>query len=250
MQSDNEKLIDYLDKQLNQEESDQMETAIQEDIDLKKELTYLKFAVDIVRLDVINQKVASVRLLQEKEQTVTKPAPVVLRNMYKISLRVAAVIILFLGIAAVYKYTSVTEQSFYEKQFAGYELSNSRGLKSHEAEAEAYQNKRWNEVISIYKAETNHSNQQSFLAAMSEMQLNHFQNATNIFENLLNSKSGDSSFVEESEYYICFAYLMNHDEKSAIQMINKIKANPNHTYYPIVSKFSNIDLKIIELKNK
>jgi hypothetical protein len=250
MQPDNEKLIDYLDKQLNQEESDRMESALQEDIDLKKELTYLNFAVDTVRLDVINQKVASVRLLQEKEQTVAKTAPAILRNMYKISLRAAAVIVLFLGVAAVYKYTSVTDQSFYDKQFSGYELSNSRGQNSHEAEADAYQNNRWNEVISIYKAETNHSNQQSFLAAMSEMQLNHFQNATNIFENLLNSKSGDTSFVEESEYYISLAYIMNHDEKSAIQMINKIKANPNHTYYPIVSKFSSIDLKIIELKNK
>lgn len=250
MQPDNEKLIDYLDKQLNQEESDRMESALQEDIDLKKELTYLNFAVDTVRLDVINQKVASVRLLQEKEQTVAKTAPAILRNMYKISLRAAAVIVLFLGVAAVYKYTSVTDQSFYDKQFSGYELSNRRGQNSHEAEADAYQNNRWNEVISIYKAETNHSNQQSFLAAMSEMQLNHFQNATNIFENLLNSKSGDTSFVEESEYYISLAYIMNHDEKSAIQMINKIKANPNHTYYPIVSKFSSIDLKIIELKNK
>jgi hypothetical protein len=31
-------------------------------------------------------------------------------------------------------------------------------------------------------------------------------------------------------------------------MINKIKSNPGHTYYPLVTKISPIDLKIIELK--
>jgi hypothetical protein len=250
MHPDNEKLIDYLDKQLNQEESARMETALQGDIDLNREFMYLNFAIDTVRLDVINQKVASVRQLQKKEQIVAKPAPAILRNMYKVSLRAAAVIVLFLCVAAVYKYSSVSNQSFYDKQFSGYELSNSRGQASHEAETDAYQNNKWNDVISIYKAGANHSNQQSFLAAMAEMELNHFQNAITIFENLLNSNSGDTTYMEESEYYLFLAYIMNHDGNRAIQMINKIKANPNHTYYPIVSKFSSIDLKIIELKNK
>src|SRR5258708_24629352 len=118
-------------------------------------------------------------------------APAILRNMYKISLRVAAVIVLFFCLASVYKYSSVNNQSFYNKQFSGYDLSNNRGQESHDAEVDAYQNNKWNEVISIYNAEANKSNRQSFLAAMAEMQLSHFQNAITIFENLLNSKSGD-----------------------------------------------------------
>ena len=248
MQSNNEILIDYLDKQLNQEESARMESALQRDMDLKRELQYLNFAVDTVRLDVINQKVASIRQSLEKEQVVAAPA--IIRNMYKTSLRVAAVIVFFLCVASVYKYSSVSNQSFYNKQFSGYELSNRRGPEAHEAEADAYQNKKWNDVISIYNAAPNKSNQQPFLAAMAEMQLNHFQNAIALFEGLLNSKSGDTTYLEESEYYLSLAYLMNHEGNKAIQMINKIKSNPNHTYYPLVSKYSSIDLKIIELKNK
>jgi hypothetical protein len=250
MQPDNKILIDYLDKQLNQEESARMINALQSDIDLNRELQYLNLAIDTVRLDVINQKVASIRQSQEKEQMAAKAAPAILRNMYKISLRVAAVIVLFFCVASVYKYSSVSNQSFYRKQFSGYELSNSRGQETPKAEEEAYQNNKWNEVISIYNAGADKSNRQSFLAAMAEMQLNHFQNAITIFENLLTSKSGDATYLEESEYYLSLAYLMNHEGNKAIQMINKIKANPNHTYYPIVSKFSTIDLKIIELKNK
>ena len=253
MQPNNEMLIDYLDKQLNQEESVRMESALQRDTDLNRELQYLKFAIDTVRLDAINQKVASIRKSQEsqeKGQMDVKASPAILRDMYKISLRVAAVIALFICLASIYKYSSVNNQSFYNKQFSGYELSNSRGQEAHDAEVDAYQNNKWNEVISIYNAGAKISNQQSFLAAMAEMQLNHFQNAITIFENLLNSKSGDASYLEESEYYVSLAYIMNHQGSKAIQMINKIKGNPNHTYYPIVSKFSSIDLKIIELKNK
>jgi hypothetical protein len=250
MQSDNEMLIKYLDKQLNQEESARMESALQRDIDLNRELQYLNLAIDTVRLDAINQKVASIRQSEEKEHMVEMAAPAILRNMYKISLRVAAVIVLFFCVASVYKYSSVSNQSFYNKQFSGYELSNSRGKETREAEEDAYQNNKWNEVIAIYNAKANKSNQQSFLAAMAEMQLNHFQNAITLFENLLNSKSGDTKYLEESEYYLSLAYLINHEGNKAIQMIHKIQANPNHTYYPIVSKFSSIDLKIIELKNK
>jgi hypothetical protein len=250
MQTNNEILIDYLDKQLNQEDSARMESALQRDTDLTRELQYLNVAIDTVRLDAINQKVASIRQSQEKEQMGVKSSPAIFHNMYKISLRVAAVIALFFCLASIYKYSSVNNQSFYNKQFSGYELSNSRGQEAPDAEVDAYQNNKWNEVISIYNAGAKISNQQSFLAAMAEMQLNHFQNATTIFENLLNSKSGDAAYLEESEYYVSLAYLMNHEGNKAFQMINKIKANPNHTYYPIVSKFSSIDLKIIELKNK
>lgn len=249
MQTDNERLIDYLDEQLNEEDAGQMERALQKDPDLNRELQYLKLAIDTVRLDAIKHKVVSIRQSQVKGLTIEPATPAILRTMYKTGLRVAAVIVLFLCVAAIYKYTSVSNQSFYDKQFSGYELGNSRGGESHETEDDAYRNKQWNEVISIYNSGTDRTNRKSFLAAMAEMQLNHFQNAISLFENILHAKTGDTSYFEESDYYLSLAYLMNHEAGKAIPIINKIKANPNHTYYPLVSKFSSIDLEIIELKN-
>jgi hypothetical protein len=250
MRPDNEILIDYLDKQLSSEESAQVESVVNNNIDYKKELQYLNLAIDTVRLDSINQKVASIRQSLGEKQRVEMPAPAIVRNINKVALRIAASIVLFLLVASVYKYVSVNNQSFYNRQFTGYELSNSRGQDTHDAEAEAYQNKKWNEVISIYQEQLNKSNQQSFLAGMAEMQLKHFPNAIGLFENIMNSQSGDMAFKEEAEYNLSMSYLMNHEGKKAIDIINKIKENPNHTYYPIVSKISPIDLKIIELKNK
>ncbi len=56
--------------------------------------------------------------------------PAIVRSLYKISLRVAAVFILLLGAAIVYKYISVNNLSVYQEQFAGYELRNTRGHES------------------------------------------------------------------------------------------------------------------------
>jgi hypothetical protein len=249
MHPDNEKLIDYLDKLLDQEKSADLESTLQKDPAIAQEHQYLLLAVDTIRLDAINQKVLSVRHSFENTTVANKPTPAVVRNFYTIGLRIAASIIVLLGISILYKYASVTSHSVYEKQFMAYELSNSRGQYTHNAEEESYQNKKWNEVISIYQSTINPSNKQTFLAAMADMQLNHFPQAVSLFENILNAKSGDNTYQEEAEYYSFLAYLMNHEEMKAIQMINKIKSNPNHTYYPFVSGISNIDLKVIELKN-
>jgi len=248
MRPDNEILIDYLDKLLNVEESTQVESTIQKDNALASELQYLNLAIDTVRLNVINQKVSSIRQSLEKKLITEQHAPAIIRSMYKIGLRIAAIIVLVLCVAVLYKYASVNSQSVYNKQFASYELSNTRGQGTNDAEEDAYQDKKLSEVISFYNAGINKSNKQSFLAAMAEMQLNHFPQAIALYENILNTKSGDNAFREEAEYYASLAYLMNHDENKAIRMMDKIKADPNHSYYPIVSKISYIDLKIIELK--
>ena len=87
---------------------------------------------------------------------------------------------------------------------------------------------------------------------MADMELKNFPQAVSLFENILYPKfeNADSSFREETEYYLSLAYLMNHQENKGIALLNKIKADTNHTYYPLASKLSSIDLKIIELKNK
>jgi hypothetical protein len=247
MQPNNEILIDYLDNQLSQDEAAGVETLVQKDILVAGDLQYLKLALDTVRLDAIHGKVSAIRRSLESAKTTEEPATIV-RSMYKMSMRIAAIFIVVIGVTALYKYVSVNNQSVYNKQFIGYELSNSRGQERRDAEVEAYQNKNWNEVVAIYSAEKNRSNKTVFLAAMAEMQLNHFPQAVTLFENMLNTKSGDKAFREEAEYYVSLAYLMNHEENKGIQMLDKIKADTSHTYYPFVSKISPIDLKIIELK--
>jgi hypothetical protein len=251
MQLNKEILIDYLDNQLNQQETEQVEIIVKNEISHASELQFLKLAIDTVRLDTINNKVLAIRRSLANTNAVSeKPANSMIRSIYKMSMRAAAIFILLAGIAVLYKYITTSNLSVYEKQFTGYVLNNNRGLESRDAEAEAYRNKNWSEVVSIYQNENNKTNKSVFLVAMAEMQLNNFQQAVTLFEIILktNIKTGDDSFREETEYYLSLAYLMNHEESKSIRLLNKIKADTSHTYYPLASKLSAIDLKIIELK--
>ncbi len=205
---------------------------------------YQKLAIDTIRLNVINEKVSTVRLSLKN-----KPEKAIVRSLYRTSLRVAAILLLVVGSATLYKFIATNDQSVYDRQFLSFELTNTRGAQNRESETEAYRSGNWNEVVKIYRSGNNKSNKNTFLAAMSEMQLNHFQEAVTLFEELLYTKSDDHSFQEETEYYLSLAYLMNHQDLKSIQLINKIKADPNHTYYPLAIKISDIDMKIIALKN-
>jgi tetratricopeptide (TPR) repeat protein len=248
MQPNNEILIDYLDSRLSPEETAAFEAMVQKDTRLAVELEYLKLALSTVRLNAIHEKVSAIRQSLETNRAVEKQSPAIVRRMSTVSMRVAAIAVLIIGITVLYKYISVNDQAVYNKQFMGYELNNTRGPIPKDAESEAYQNKKWNEVTALYHAQNVNSNKSVFLAAMAEMQLHHFPQAVALFENILNSGTGDHSFREESEYYVALAYLMNHEEDKSINMLNKIKSDPRHTYYPLASRISTIDLKIIALK--
>lgn len=205
---------------------------------------YEKLAIDTIRLHAINEKVTVVRHSFDN-----KPGKAVIRNIYRISMRVAATLLLIVGSASVYKYITTGERSVYEMQFLNYDLTNTRGAENRDSETEAYRNGNWKEVAALYYNGNNKTNKSTFLAGMSEMQLNHFSEAVKLYEKLLFTASDDHSFQDEAEYYLALAYLENHQVLKSISLINKIKADPNHTYYSLAVQISAIDMKIIALKN-
>jgi hypothetical protein len=209
------------------------------------EYQYLQLAIDTVRLNAVNEKVSAVRHSFEN-----KPEKTIVRNIYKICMRVAAILILLLSCASVYKYAYVNDRSVYDQHFTGFELTNTRGEETPNVEVEAYRNKNWNAVIRNYHQGENKSNKYAFLAAMADMQLGRFSQAISLLEQIQSPRSGDYSFQEEAEYYLSLSYLMNHEENKGLQLLGKIRGNKNHTYYPIALEWSTIDLKIIALKTQ
>ena len=163
-------------------------------------------------------------------------------------MRIAAVLLLFLVSAVVYKYLSVNNESVYDRQFSGYELGTLRGPGAQDGQSEAYRNKNWKEVVADYNAENSPTRKSVFLAAMAQMELAHFPQAVTLFEKILNADAGNDSFREEAEYYGALAYLRTHQAGKGIAMLARIKADSSHTYSPLAAKLSAIDMKIIELK--
>jgi hypothetical protein len=225
--------------------TNQKEIILMDNMQTNIENEYLNLAINTIRLNAINEKVSTVR-----GSLGNKPEKAIVRSIYRASLRVAAILLLIVGSASVYKYISTSNRTVYDRQFLSYELTNTRGVQNRETETETYRSGNWKEVVTIYHTGNSKSNNKNiFLAAISEMQLKHFPEAVTLFEEILYSISDDHSFQEEAEYYLSLAYLMNHQDMKSIRLINKIKANTNHTYYPLAAKISGIDLKIISLKN-
>jgi len=244
-----ELLIDYMDEKLSPAEKSELEQLIQHDKEVAGDLGYLKLAIETVRLKAISGKVTAVRQsLNESKKDQSSKEHVGIRYMYKTGLRIAAIFVILIGSAILYKYITVSNQSVYRNQFIPFELSNMRGSEDRNPESEAYRNKNWSLVIDLYGREKVKSDKSSFLAAVAELQLTHYAEAEMLFQNLVNNTSENNAFREDAEYYCALAYLMDHQENKAIGMLNKIKADTSHRYYPLASRISGIDLKIIEMK--
>src|SRR5450755_3294182 len=93
------------------------ELLLMDNMQTNSENKYLKLAIDTIRLNAINEKVSTIRRSLE-----TKPEKVVVRSIYRTSLRVAAILLLIVGSASVYKYISTNDRSVYDKQLLSYEL--------------------------------------------------------------------------------------------------------------------------------
>lgn len=246
-------LIDYLDKNLSPEETVQVESLIRSDKPAAESWEYLKMAVEAVQLSAIREQVQvvrkSVRALPVAE---TNTSGALIRNMYKTGLRIAAVLILLMGVSLFYKYGTVTNDSVYHQYFTDYNLNTSRGEGARNSMDEAYRNKNWNGVIAAFSQESAKTNKSWFLAGMAELELQNYTAAVGYFENIIavNAKSGDQYFQDEAEYYLALSYLMNKQTDKGVSLLHKIGENKNQTYYPLVRQISSTDLKIIELKGK
>jgi hypothetical protein len=246
-------LIDHLDKNLSADDAMQVEARIRSDKALASEWEFLKMAVEAVELAAIREQVMSTRKSFEAVSLpAAQPAEGMVRRMYKTALRIAAVLILLTGISLFYKYNTVNNDSLYRQYFTDYTLNTSRGQDTPDALEEAYRHQNWNEVMATFNQESGKTSRSYFLAGMASLKLQNYAAAVADFEHILtgNTKSGERYFQDEAEYYLALAYLMDHQTEKGVSLLNLIRANKDHAYYPLAAKIPSTDLKIITLKNK
>jgi tetratricopeptide (TPR) repeat protein len=246
-------LIDHLDKNLSAEESIRVEAMIRHDKSAAESWEYLKMAVEAVELSAIREQVMAIRRSVSAEPAAEVPVSgSIMRRMYKTGLRIAAVLILLMGVSIFYKYNTVSNTSVYRQYFTDYNLNTSRGASHPDAMDEAYRSQNWSGVIAAFNQSSEKTNKSYFLAGVADMKMQKFADAVAHFENILatNARSGGTYFQDEAEYYLALAYLMNKETAKGVSLLNKIGADTSQTYYPLARQISSTDLKIIELKDK
>lgn len=245
-----EYLIDQLDQSLQSGISSELKDQLQREEGMAREWQFLQIAVEAIRESGLNDQVAAIRkTYQAENRTASRPALV--RNMYRMTMRVAAVIVLLVVATGIYKYASVNASDVYDRYYTSYQFGTSRGANGSDQLEKAYREKKWQEVIAQFNGLETRTNKTYFLTGMAQMELKKPGEAIPMFKQVIdnNKTSGENYFQDEAEYYLAMSYLASQDVKNALPILEKIRDDKNHLYNGPVSQIPGIDLKIIQLKS-
>ena len=254
MSDKQEQLIDRLDDSLRGKGSAEVEVHADPEADPEtaREWYYLHLAVEAVQDAGLQEQVAAVKTSWLAQQSGdAKPSGAVVRSIYRNVLRVAACIFILSGGAAVYKYTSTTSSGVFGKYYSSYTMGATRGAGTQDALEQAYANKDWAAVVSLFSTVKEKDNKSYFLTGMADLELKKYDDAIDKFQHVIaaNARTGGEYFQDEAEFYLAMSWIARNDVNEAMPLLEKIKANKNHLYYETVSKMSFRDLRIIQYKN-
>ena len=246
----NLKLLEqYLDGDLSPDEAGRVKSLLEADPALRQELEALQLAIEAARHKGLHARVQSIRKnMLAKEKPAQKPAPVL--GIARISMRIAAGLLLLAGAFGVYKYISVTPVSVYNDLYISYEPGRTRSAET-DAVENAFNQKEWNEVKVL--ADKNPGNNKNlFLSGVAHLETGNADEAISRFEKIVesNAVSGNDYFNDEAEYYLALSLLRNQQSSEAAALLTKIKNAPGHLYRAKAAATPGIDWKILEWKEK
>lgn len=255
-------LIDHLDASLQGKGDSALDRVLREDSETSQEWEYIQLAVDAVKDAALYEQIGAVRAAWKAEQQGASSnqqeavAPeestgTVVRNIYRIAMRLAAcILVVAVGIATI-KYSMTSSGSLYDKYYGSYTLSSSRAGGEQDAIETAYQNHAWAEVLNQFNVAAEKTNKMYFLAGMADMELRQYDQAVEKFEQVLagNQSSGAGLYQDEAEYYLAMSCLARNDVNEAIPILDRIRSNSRHLYHDKVMMISTLDLRIAQYKS-
>src|SRR5664279_812186 len=134
-----ELLTKYLEGELDDAESKNLELRLKDDNSLEEELNNLKISLEVIKSFGLHEKVGSIHaeMMEELKGEPTHKLGGVNRFM-KNTLRVAATIIILLGVASVYEYVALSSNSLFKNNFQEYTLHENRGNNDESAIEQEY----------------------------------------------------------------------------------------------------------------
>lgn len=249
-----ELLIDHLDNKLTGSTwSPEVEQLIRDDGETAEEWHRLNTAVDAVRDAAMHEQVMAIRKEWMSQQTAAAAGASKARvfTMYRNVMRIAACVLVMAGGAAVYKYTTTSATGLYREYYSSYELTTNRGAAVTDPIEQAYNDKNWAGVLSLYNATKDNSSKSCFLAGMANLELKNYDVAAMQFKQVIveNLRSGSDYFQDEAEYYLAMSWLATDHADQALPILERIKADAHHLYHQKVLAMSSADLHIASFKD-
>jgi tetratricopeptide (TPR) repeat protein len=233
-----EKLVIYLDGELSGNEKQGLEQQLAADAALQQEYDSLLLTREAVRYYGLQEKVKGIHseMMQELQAPVRTIKP--FKRFVKYSIAVAASILLLVGGYLAYNFFTLSPDKVFTSNYQGYALSTMRDNNVQETAAEkAYKEKNYREVIRIHDAGEDHTQKGEFLCGISALELKNNSKAISCFNEVIdaNKKSATKILNDDAEYYLSLSYIQNEDYDYALELLRKIKNDPDHIYHEKVS---------------
>ena len=231
--NNSENLVRYLDGELNGAEKAAVEQQLSADAVLKQEYDSLLATRESIRYYGLQQKVSGIhqQMIQEFQPLVKKINST--RKIIRYSISVAASLLLLIGGYMAYNFFTLSPNKVFTSTYQTYEMITVRDGNSHETPVEkAYREKNYNEVLRIYNAGEEPSPKGEFLCGAAALELGDNSKAIKCFKEVLDANQQSSTVVlnDEAGYYLSLSYIRNRNYSLALELMNKIKDNPNHLY--------------------
>jgi tetratricopeptide (TPR) repeat protein len=173
----------------------------------------------------------------------------VIRRRMSPALQIAAVLIVVIVSASVIKVANTRPEGVFDKNYSDYQLSVTRGVDNSDALEQAYLSRNWAAVYSGFEATHTKTQKDYFLTAMAHMQQKEYYEAISLLKTLIQSNQGrEPYFEDEAEYYLAMNYLATGQAAPAVELFDKIKADPRHVYHSRVEDMSKLDLEVLRMK--
>jgi tetratricopeptide (TPR) repeat protein len=242
-------LVDYLDDNLSEAEKNNVTNMLHQDAAIQQELDNLLLTKSAIKYYGIKQQVASIAAeMQNAKPIKTEKSKVV--KMLKWSLGIAAsLLVIAVGIGA-YKYSNTTSDKLFAANYKAYNLNVSRNASVTTSMENAFNEKKYSEVLLSFSATKEPTQKELFLAGQANMETNNFAEAETCFYNLLQKNTADQKviFNDDAEYYLAMSYLKNNKIESAMPLFEAIHNNNNHLYNDKVNNDFMRSLKILKWK--
>ncbi len=234
-----EKLVQYLDGEMQGAEKISFEQELAADKKLQDELDSLKATREAIKLYGLQQKVSGIhqQMMQEMQTPVKKMSPT--RRIIRYSIAAAASVILIVGGIIAYNFYNLSSGKVFASNYHSYELSTLRDGDTLQFSAveKAYREKDYKKAVELISHQSSIPVKETFLAGMSYMELGNNARAIEELKKVIIRNETDKTnlFKDEAEYYLALTYIRNRDYDFALDLLRRIKENPGHLYHEKVT---------------
>lgn len=234
-----EKLVQYLDGNLDGAEKASIEQLLAMDSAVKSEYDSLLRTRAAIRYYGLKKRVKGLHNQMMSELNGNRNSGGTIKRILRYSMAAAAGVVLLVAVWFGYSFFTLSPAKVFSSNYRTYELSNFRDGDDGEpgAAEKAFTEKNYKEVLRIHDAGEEPSIQTEFLCGLAALETGDDSKAIKCFGEVIdaNSKSGKTVLNDESEFYLSLSYIRNKDYDFALPLLKKIKNDPEHKYYKAVS---------------